>query len=567
MTLTLPDLSRRRGNSLETSTVRTFDGGLNVIDTDLNMSPKFAKELDNVERAPDGSLSIRPGTRLFADLESIDSTDIINCWYYNDRIITVQSSGRVCSIQGNGTVTSHSTLWGATVQANAAPFNGQLIIVNGVHKPLMVNTSFTVAYLQDLASGTNVNTPICKYVMAHGRYLVMAGDPADPDLLHISNTDTAGTWLGDAAPNTAIQMQLGSRVPLGSSAITGLQSYRDKLIVAFEQCIIPFALDNYIGSPSVHTPVGDGAITGFGCTSHRSMISLGDDVLFCDNIGVNSVVRTVLNNTVRPERASELIDPRITALLQELTTDEIDDNVFAVYDQRNRRYMLFVPRLDADGFIAESVGFSFTNIPSLKVSAWCVLRGWAWSAACRTQLGNIIFARGTRTYTYDFDNTSWNADYIGEQETFDDDTPFDDGYGLSPGTQTDQPGVPISWQWEWPWSDFKKRMEQKRTRYLQLDTTGTAQFTAEMYVDNKLRDGEGERAPSLSMVFEGGSIGGYGNDPYGGPYGAGRVTSEERLYAWTSKFKIMKLRFYGEDRRPLKIVSVSMAFQRLSIRR
>ena len=88
-----------------------------------------------------------------------------------------------------------------------------------------------------------------------------------------------------------------------------------------------------------------------------------------------------------------------------------------------------------------------------------------------------------------------------------------------------------------------------------------------MYVDNKLRDGDGERAPSLSMVFEGGSISGYGNDPYGGPYGAGRVTSEERLYAWTSKFKIMKLRFYGEDRRPLKIVSVSMAFQRLSIRR
>jgi hypothetical protein len=552
---------------MDSSTVRTFDGGLNVIDTDLNMSPKFAKELDNVERAPDGSLSIRPGTKLFADLATIDASDIVNAWYYNDRIITVQSSGRVCSITGAGVAASHATLWASAVQANAAPFNGELVIVNGVHKPLLMANDFTVDYLQDLATTTNINTPIAKYVMAHGRYLVMAGDPADPDCLHISNTDTAGTWLGDAAPNTAIQMQLGSRVPIGSSAITGLQSYRDKLIVAFEQCIIPFALDNYIGSPSVHSPIGDGAITGFGCTSHRSMVSLGDDVLFCDNIGVNSVVRTVLNNTVRPERASELIDPRITTLLQRLTLDEIDNNVFAVYDQRNRRYILFVPRLDADGFIAESVGFSYTNIPSLKVSSWCVLRNWNWSAACRTQLGNVIFTRGTRLYTYDFDNTDWAADYIGEQETFSDDTPFSDGYGLSPGTQTEQPGVPIDWQWEWPWSDFKKRMDQKRTRYLALDTTGTAQFTAEMYVDNKVYDGDGERRPSLTMTFEGGSIGGYGNDPYGGPYGAGRVTSEERLYAWTSKFKIMKLRFYGSDRRPLKIVSVSVGFQRLSMRR
>ena len=54
-------VSKAVHEQLRTTTVRSFEGGLNVADTDLNMSPKFARVLDNVERNIDGTLSVRPG--------------------------------------------------------------------------------------------------------------------------------------------------------------------------------------------------------------------------------------------------------------------------------------------------------------------------------------------------------------------------------------------------------------------------------------------------------------------------------------------------------------------------
>jgi hypothetical protein len=66
----------------------------------------------------------------------------------------------------------------------------------------------------------------------------------------------------------------------------------------------------------------------------------------------------------------------------------------------------------------------------------------------------------------------------------------------------------------------------------------------------------------------GGGVGGFGNVPYGdAPYGGGRRSSDERLYAWTTKFKLMKLRFFGATKRKLKFISVSLAYVHGGIRR
>ena len=94
-------------------------------------------------------------------------------------------------------------------------------------------------------------------------------------------------------------------------------------------------------------------------------------------------------------------------MLQPLTPAQISKYVFAVYDLRNFRYMLFVPSF-ASGWCNtgyETVCFSYTNIPNLKIQAWARLRGWKWQAACRTSLQNVIFARGNKLYAYDFDDT------------------------------------------------------------------------------------------------------------------------------------------------------------------
>ena len=121
-------------------------------------------------------------------------------------------------------------------------------------------------------------------------------------------------------------------------------------------------------------------------------ISVGDDTFFNDNVGVNSINRVNMFNTLRPVRASHLIDPLITALIQALTTAQMQQYVFAVYDLRNFRYMMFVPVFEWWCDVVETLCFSYTNIPTLKIQAWARLRGWIWQSACRTALQNIMFS-------------------------------------------------------------------------------------------------------------------------------------------------------------------------------
>lgn len=133
----------KQGNVLMTTSVRDFGGGLNVTDTDLDMKPRYSKALDNLERALDGTLTLRSGTKLLTTLNSgSDTSDIINIYYFNNFAITVQASGQVSKVAGDGVVTSMSTVWTATTFVSFTVFNSQLLIYNGVNKPLVIEGNF-----------------------------------------------------------------------------------------------------------------------------------------------------------------------------------------------------------------------------------------------------------------------------------------------------------------------------------------------------------------------------------------------------------------------------------------
>lgn len=547
-----------RGNqpqsNLQTSTVRGFEGGLNVIDTDLNMAPKYARVLDNIERGLDGSLSLRAGTTMLTNAMP-SSSPIVNIYYFVGFVISVQQDGVVTKTAADGTV-YHMTIggddpWGPTISyVSFTIFNSDLIITNGKDKPLLVSGKPTdpnyleLQFLMDLGVGTNINTPIAKYVIAHGQYTCMAGIPGSPSTMYISSKGTSGTWPGDPAPNDAIYLDLGPRVSLGSATITGMVAYRDKLLVTFERGVLPMSLGVYTGTPSVHTPSDDGFIEEFGCQAHRSLISVGDDTFYVDNIGINSIARVTLFNTLRPVRASQLIDPLITELMQSLSQDQIDAYVFAVYDIRHFRYMIFIPVFDSLGVLQETIGFSYTNIPTLKIQAWARIRGWIWQCACRTSLENVIFAMGNKLYYYDFNDPISAVDYRGDPD-------YNDGKGL-----------PIPFKWEMPWADFKKRMDTKVMRYILFDTQGTSRFICQVFIDNV-------KEPYLTADFAAGEGGGYGTVPYGTtPYGGGgRRTVDERLFAFTAKFHLLKLIFSGTATTKLKFIAITIAYVHGGIRR
>jgi hypothetical protein len=544
-------------SNLQTTTVRQFEGGLNVMDTDLNMSPKFARILDNLERATDGSLALRPGTVLFSTLP--DTTPIVNHIYFLGFIIVVQQSGAFTQVDGSGVCTVMSLVghpagtkpWtGSTTYASFTMFNNDLIACNGKDKPILVKGKPTdpnfmkAQFLVDEASGSNINTPIGKYCTTHSEYMIIAGVSTDPTKLFISAKDTSGTFFGDAAPNDAIILDLGPRVSLGDATVTGIVAYRDKLLVTFERGVLPVNLGIYSGTPAVHTPSDDGFIEEYGCLCHRSLISVGDDTFFADNIGVNSINRINIFYTLRPLRASHLVDPLTTAAIQPLTQNQIQQSMFAVYDLRNFRYMLFVPTF-VGGVITETVVFSYTNMPTMKIQAWARLRGWTFQSACRTELQNIIFSQGHKLYSYDYDNVHTRCiDYFNDP-------------AVNSGN-----GVPITFDWEMPWTDLKKRMNLKYVKYIAMDTQGTSTYTCRAYVD-LIYNYNSTDSPLLSMNMVGGD-----NLPATPPATrTDRPSSDARLYGFPAKFEILKLRFSGVTTLPIKFISISLGFVMGSIRR
>ena len=549
----------------------------------------------------DGANEVRPGTILFAETNEYLDT-IVNCEYYSGHIIAVGRNGKLVKIDSTGKVSEiwsdtwannlagNPDGWTTTTFASFAVFNGDLIVCNGINKPLIINSSINVEYLKDLATNTNANTPIARFVVAHGRYLVMAGDltAGTEDKLYISATDVSGTWVGDSAPNDAVNLNLGSRVPSGSFAIKGLGRFRDKLMVMFEDAVLPGTLGVF--TEDVHTPTFDDAMENVGALSHRVIQTVGEDILFGDVNGISSIKRALFTGATQSKRDSQLIDPEYHKVLDQLnSTIAIEDNVWSIWDSANTNYMFFVPNGSTDELTTEYRCFVYKKNEALKISSWSDWRNWNFKSGCRSALKHLFLTTGTQVYRLgEATHNQVYTDYQGDQEMFSDDTTFLDNTGFNPVANEADSGVPIQFIWELPWSDNNDRFKVKNSRYINFDTLGDNKFLVEMFTDNIYKDktdfGENWEEdslkfddltgwdvdvldPTLSMVFEGGDSPGFGSDEFGEDFGGGRPTRLEKLYAWTAKYKIQKLRLSGDAVNQLKVISVSLAYLGGSVRR
>lgn len=522
--------------ALKSTTLRGFVGGLNVVDDDMNLSYKFATISRNIFTASDGSKQVRYGTSLFAATLSSFNTGggapsgIVDMRYFNSSLVVVGRNGEIVRVLGDG---SHSRIWDSTIAAalpgapsgwsntdfvSFAEFNGHLIICNGVDKPLDIDEDFAVEYLQDAATLTNINVPICRYVVACSRFLVMAGDPLFPNRVHISARDAAGTWFGDPPPNDATRVDVGSVIE-GSNVIRGLLPFRDKLLVLFAEGVVIGTLGSYTTNDldeAVHEPNFDDGIKDYGCISHRSAFAIGDDGLMLNLTGVASIKRTILSSSLKPENVSDLIDPLITQYMNGLSLLLLEDYAFSVYDKREGQLFLFVPNAE----LTERVVFAYNYRPRLKQDSWSLFDGWNFTCGAASLEGNIFFGDDDcNIWLYGSRENPTTTDFI------------DTLSGAEPE------GIGFPWEWEMPWLDFEAREKVKNSKFISFDTRGIGEFTCEMFVDNFTSEA------SLTTAFSCGDQGGYGSGPQ--PYGGGRNTSRKKLYAWPCKFQIAKLKLSG----------------------
>lgn len=534
--------------ALKSTTLRGFSGGWNTLDDDMNLAYNYSTRARNVYFTSDGVARVRYGTTLFANARSIipsSSVYPVNMEYYNGSLIVVFSDGTVVRVLGDGTTSILGDLWGDTTFASFAPFNSHLTIHNGSDKPLDIDNGFVLEYLQDAGTNTNINTPIGRYAVACQRYMVIAGDPLEPNRLHISARDAYGTYFGDPQPNDAIRIDVGSILP-NSGPIRGLVSFRGKLIVLFAEGAVIGTLGIY-DEDGNHTPDFNDAVQEFGGVSHRASSSHGDDAFIVDLGGVSSLRRTVLSQQLKPERISDFVSGELDTALGALPIEVIEDGAFSVYNAKEGQYMLFIPNAATVADTTETLGFMYSYRPSLKLNAWAEIKDWNWTCGCKTLEGNIFFAdKNAKIWRMGSRDAPIYADFC-------------DAISAIDSGDFNPDGVAIAFDWELPWLDFRNRAASKNSKHIQFDTRGDGEFTVGMYVDNVIS------AYTLSMGFSGGEQGGFGNGEQ--PFGGGRNSAYKKLYAWPTKFQIAKFRFTGSTIGELAFVSITLHYQQGNLNR
>lgn len=589
--------------TLKYTTIREFGGGLNVVDNDLNLNSKFSTLLDNMYRGQDGSMSIRYGTGLFSFVDILDT--IINMCYYNAHIIAVDKTGVVVAVRGDGAYTiifneaianalpGSPSKWDPTSYVSFNEAKGFLQIMNGINKPLVVDTALTCQYLVDEATGSNLFVPVARAGSVHDRYVVMSGDPFAPTTIYITDIDTIGTFEGAPDPNDGVNIDLASRVRKGSATIRGHASFRDKLIVFFDQTIVIGTLGVY-DADGKHTPLFDDAIELWGAKSHNTILPIGDDMLFADLFGVPSLTRALFTGDIRPDRISALIDPLTTKQMGILDDASLEDRMFSVYNITENQYMLFIPNDSDPNATTETICYAYTIARQSKDRPWSRFRGWNFRCGCRSVGGNVFFARDNRIYLYGSQQNPIYGDDNDWSDTWSDLTTWDDGTGwdvpldLTTYEET-RSGLPFRFDWQLPWADFGKRLIDKFTRFVQIDAFGNSEYNLDMFVDNFVvdqaspgdlwsdettwTDGSGwvpfadtPYLPQLTTNFVANDFLGYGGDPFGAIYGGGRP-SWEQLYQWEAKLRLAKFRIWGDSRESLRVVSLSVAYSEGSVRR
>ncbi len=599
-----------RANKLENITLRGFGGGWNAVETDLQMESTYLVTARNFRRTPGGTQKIRYGSKWFADLSNVGSGRIVDMEYFAESLICVLSTGVIVAVDGNGT---KSVIWNSAIAAllpgtpagwsggltsiDFVPYKNTLIIHNGIDKPVTISRLLVVTYLQDLATGSNVNVPIGKYGCVVSNYHCVGGIPATPTTIFISSVGTAGTFVGDPIPNDSISVDVGAFAPQGALDIRGVAGFRSNLLVFFQDQTVIVRLGQY-NAAGVHTPFFPDTMPTFGLLGHRCISPVENDLLFAGLNGMSSARRNLLSvsGTLESQTLSERIEPPYRETIGLLTDTEQLKSCWMLYNVLSHDMLLFTP----SGRV-----FVYSFNTKLRYSAWSEYDSINAQCGCRSFLGRLFFADTLRIYQHGnavFDNEQYYKDRTDDRTSpWANATTYSVGFvardtltnqsytctvahvsnatgSFQNDRNTHQPrwaqffGFDIPFELELPWLDSKDPMRVKFLRFINMATKGDATFMVHAYVDNlyKAADGSVLFTPALSMEFVGNEAAGFGYAPGSfssathseGPYGGGRRSGDPRLYKYPVKFKTLKIVIIGSKGGNLELVNMSFLYSR-----
>ena len=541
----LPPAFTRRGGApaVADATLSDFSGGLKYSEEGASLPPKYSVVLDNiVVNHSDKTLSVRYGTKEFATL----AADIIEMVFFANNLICFHVDGTVSAVDAEGVTT---IIWNSTIAAAlpGAPagwsnnldhidfteFRGNLIVVNGVDKPLLIEPSLNTTYLQDIATGSNLFTPVAKFITTSKNFVVMAGIAGSTEL-YISSSGTAGTWPGDDPPNNSTTYDVAAATGRGGGEIKAVVEFRSFLLVFMEGFLAVVELNKFDNDGN-HIPELLDTFNDVSLLCHKSIVATDTDVFFATPNAILSAERNIFGGTIENDAVTDNISEIYTRIASRLPIDPK-----CVYAVRDRIENKIIWRFD-DG--ADNVTMLVLNHDdkfNKNANRWSTFSSWRFGGGCNSLRNRLFLFEDNKIYLYGnsaFENEAFTGDKISDANPNGDAIPF---------------------TWEQPWVNVGNRSKSKVLRHLKIDTAGAAQFTVQVFVNRVYKNFDGELNPAAQLEFVAGSSNGFGVDV--GPYGGGRRANDERFFGLPAKFKIMKLRVVGSSSRGLTITGVSMVY-------
>lgn len=317
--------------------------------------------------------------------DNIIGGNIIHDTYFNRRLIVFTDIGEIGTAEDNGTLTR---IWGVAeaeaLSAGLVPtraclhwssdnFKSTVIACNGYNrdKPVQIDNEFKCEYLVDKATLSNAAVPRADYVLCMGGYVSFIRTEYGDPFVEFSARGTDGTFTREADPADAAEVDLSMITSSVEPVLLGAGKLRERMYCAFYDNGMLGSLGVYDEAGN-HQPDFKDTISENGTVSHRTIVSLGNDVIMCDYAGVPSVSISQQSGIFVPTRLSELIAPAIQAHLSNMSEDTLRTKAFAVFNRSNKSYMLFIPIYDEVEY--ECVGDPFVFNDDLRALNYALMR-------------------------------------------------------------------------------------------------------------------------------------------------------------------------------------------------
>lgn len=310
----------------------------------------------------------------FTTDDNIIGGNIIHDMYFNRRLIVFTDIGEIGTAEDNGVLTR---IWGvseaealssglvptrACLHWSSDAFKSTVIACNGYNrdKPIQIDKDFHCEYLVDKATLSNAAVPRADYVLCMGGYVSFIRTEYGDPFVEFSARGTDGTFTREASPADAAEVDLSMITSSVEPVLLGAGKLRERMYCAFYDNGMLGTLGVYDASGN-HQPDFKDTISENGTVSHRTIVSLGNDIIMCDYAGVPSVSISQQSGIFVPTRLSELIAPAIQAHLSNMQEDTLRTKAFAVFNRSNKSYMLFIPIYDEVEYTCVNDPFVFND--------------------------------------------------------------------------------------------------------------------------------------------------------------------------------------------------------------